>query len=235
MEEHMKTIMSLNKLSKAIGFERFFAGQALPLASRALVVVAALVVAPAIHAATPLTLDNFRSGHYLVSLTNAQAQDIHFAPLAAGNPLGPARETVFVIGANPYGQRSTLDIGKGIWILDGGFGVVPGVQIYYGWANATTPAPLGLDLSAYSAFQLTFAGIATESVLGVDITVWTHSGGVYAANTFLPPDVSVLSVDLQFSSFQPSALDASDIDYIGIVTWGGGTNSYGITSFQAVP
>ena len=155
--------------------------------------------------------------------------------MAPGSPLGPARETVFVIGSNPYGQRSILDIGKGIWILDGGFGVVPGVQIYYGFANATTPAPLGLNLSAYSAFQLTFAGISTEDVLGVDITVWTHSGGVYAANTFLRPDVNVLSVDFQFSSFQPGPLDASDIDYIGIVTWGGGTNSYGITSFQAVP
>jgi hypothetical protein len=199
-----------------------------------LVVVSALV-APAVHAATPLTLDGFKAGHYVVSLTAAQSQDVHFAALAPGSPLGPARETVFVIGSNPYGQRSILDIGKGIWILDGGFGVVPGVQIYYGFANATTPAPLGLNLSAYSAFQLTFAGISTEDVLGVDITVWTHSGGVYAANTFLRPDVNVLSVDFQFSSFQPGPLDASDIDYIGIVTWGGGTNSYGITSFQAVP
>jgi hypothetical protein len=235
MKEYRKTIMLLNKLSNAIGFEGFFAVQAFALTSRALVVVAALVVAPAIHAASPLTLDNFKSGHYLVSLTNAQAQDIHFAPLAAGGLLGPTRETVFGIGTNPYGQRSSLDIGKGIWIVDGGFGVVPGVQIYYGWANATTPAPLGLNLSAYSAFQLTFAGIATEDVLGIDITVWTHSGGVYAANTFLTADVNVLSVDFQFSSFQPSALNASDIDFIGIVTWGGGTNSYGITSFQAVP
>ena len=192
------------------------------------------LVAPAIHAATPLVLDNFKAGHYVVSLTTAQAQDIHFAPLAAGSPLGPARETVFGIGANPYGQRSTLEIGKGIWIVEGGFGVVPGVQIYYGFSDATTPAPLGLNLSAYSAFQLTFVGICTEDVLGVDITVWTHSGGIFSANTFLSPDVNVLSVDFPFTSFQPAALDASDIDTIGIVTWGGGTNSYGITSFQAI-
>lgn len=220
---------------KMIAFESFFAGQALPPTSRALMAVAALLLPPAIHAANPLTLDNFKSGHYLVSLTTAQSQDIHFAPLAAGDLLGPARETVFVIGANPYEQRSTLDIGKGIWIVDGGFGVVPGVQIYYGWANATTPAPLGLNLAAYSAFRLTFVGVATEEVLGVDITVWTHSGAVYAAQTSLTPQVNETSVDFQFSSFKPSALDAGDIDYIGIVTWGGGTNSYGITSFQAVP
>jgi hypothetical protein len=42
--------MSTNKFSKAIGFERFFAGQALPLASRAMLAVSALMVAPAIHA-----------------------------------------------------------------------------------------------------------------------------------------------------------------------------------------
>jgi hypothetical protein len=226
--------MLLEELIKAIAFKRPFAGPGLPRLSCALVAVYAFML-PASQAATALTLDNFKSGHYVVSLTTAQAQDIHFAPLAAGSPVGPARETVFGIGTNPYGQRSTLDIGKGIWIVDGGFGIVPGEQIYYGWADATTPAPLGLDLSAYSAFQLTFAGIATESVLGVDITIWTHSGGVYAAQTFLPPDVNILSVDFQFSSFQPGALDASDIDTIGIVTWGGGTNSYGITSFQAIP
>jgi hypothetical protein len=226
--------MLLKTLKRTIACKRRFAGPGLRLISCMLVAVYAFLLSP-IQAATPLTLDNFKSGHYAVSLTNAQAQDIHFAPLAAGSPLGPARETVFGIGGNPYGQRSTLDIGKGIWIVDGGFDVVPGVQIYYGWADATTPAPLGLDLSAYSAFQLTFAGIATESVLGVDITVWTHSGGVYAAQTFLPPDTNVLSVDFQFASFQPGALDASDIDTIGIVTWGGGTNSYGITSFQAIP
>ena len=45
------------ELSKLIGLERFFAGQALPLASRALLAVAALAVVPGIHAATPLTLD----------------------------------------------------------------------------------------------------------------------------------------------------------------------------------
>ena len=66
--------MLLNKLTKAIRFERFFVGQALPLARCALVVVSALV-APAIHAATPLTLDNFKAAHYQVSLTTAQSPD----------------------------------------------------------------------------------------------------------------------------------------------------------------
>jgi hypothetical protein len=196
---------------------------------------AAALAAPAIHAATPLTLDNFKTGHYTVSLTTAQSQDVHFAPLAPGSPLGPARETVLVIGSNPYGQRSTLDIGKGTWIVDGGFGVVPGVQIYYGFADATTPAPLGLNLSGYSRFRLNFAGISTADVLGVEIAVWSHSGSVYAAQVLLSPAVDEFSQDFLFSSFSPSALDPSDIDTIGIVTWGGGTNSYGITSFEAVP
>jgi hypothetical protein len=226
--------MLLNKLMKAIRFDRFFVGQALPLARCALVVVSALV-APAIHAATPLTLDGFKAGHYVVSLTAAQSQDVHFAPLAPGSPLGPARETVFVIGGNPYGQRSTLDIGKGIWILDSGFGVIPGVQIYYGFANATTPAPLGLNLSGYSAFRLNFAGISTALSLGVEIAVWAHSGAVYGAQVLLSPEVDAFSEDFLFSSFTGGSLDASDINYIGIVTWGGGTNSYGITSFEAVP
>jgi len=206
--------MLLNKLTKTI------------------VAVSALV-APAIHAATPLILDDFKSGHYQVSLTSSQ--DIHFAPLASGSKLGPARETVFDVGTSPYGQRSTLDIGKGIWIVDGGFGVNPGVQIYYGFANATTPAPLGLDLSSYSAFQLTFSGLAVEVVLGVEIAVWAHSGAVYGAQVFLPSTPNITSVQIPYSSFAGGSIDASDIDYIGIVTWGGGTYTYGITSFEAIP
>jgi hypothetical protein len=42
--------MSLNKLSKVIGLEKFFAGQTLPLAARALVVVSALLASPAVNA-----------------------------------------------------------------------------------------------------------------------------------------------------------------------------------------
>jgi len=206
--------MLLNKLTKTI------------------VAVSALV-APAIHAATPLILDDFKSGHYQVSLTSSQ--DIHFAPLAPGSRLGLARETVFDVGTSPYGQRSTLDIGKGIWIVDGGFGVTPGVQIYYGFANETTPAPLGLDLSSYSAFQLTFSGLAVEVVLGVEIAVWAHSGAVYGAQVFLPSTPNITSVQIPYSSFAGGSIDASDIDYIGIVTWGGGTYTYGITSFEAIP
>ena len=37
------------------------------------------------------------------------------------------------------------------------------------------------------------------------------------------------------STFVPGALDPGDMDAIGLVTWGGGTYSYGITSFEAVP
>lgn len=184
--------------------------------------------------AQTLTLDNFKSGAYTVTLEAPQAQNEHFAPLSAGSRLGPARETVLTIGANPYGQKTTLDIHKGICILDGGFGVIPGVQIYYGFADATTPAPLGLNLTGYSAFRLNFAGISTELSLGVEIAVFAHSGAIYGAQQILSPTPSNLSVDFPFSSFVPSAVDVSDIDTIGIVTWGGGTNSYGITSFQAV-
>jgi hypothetical protein len=209
--------------------------QALPLACRALGVLSALLVVSAMQAASPLVLDDFKSGHYTVSLTTAQSQNTHFAELSAGTPLGPARETVFMIGANPYGQSSTLDIGKGIWILDGGFDAAPGVQIYYGYLSANTPAPLGLDLNDYSAFRLDFAGIATEQFLGVEIEIWAHSGAVYSSQVSLTPAVNSFSETFKFSDFLPSALDASDIDYIGIVTSGGGTNSYGITSFQAVP
>ena len=58
---------------------------------------------------------------------------------------------------------------------------------------------------------------------------------MYGAQVLLSPEVDAFSEDFLFSSFTGGSLDASDINYIGIVTWGGGTNSYGITSFEAVP
>src|SRR5579863_10154502 len=113
--------------------------------------------------AATFTLDDFKSGNYVVSLENANARDIHFAELAPGSPLGPARYTVFTPGPNPYAQWSSLNIGNGICILDSGFGVIPGVQIYYGWASPTRSAPLGLNLSGYAAFRVNFAGISTAA------------------------------------------------------------------------
>ena len=133
---------------KMTAFDRFFAGQALPSASRATVAVAALLLPARHHAANPLTLDNFKSGHYLVSLTTAQSQDIHFAPSHRRRSPRPRSRNSLCDRGQSIRATDTLDIGKGIWIVDGGFGVVPGVQIYYGWANATTPAPLGLNLAA---------------------------------------------------------------------------------------
>src|ERR1017187_5926665 len=69
-----KETMLLSTLTKAIRFERFFAGQALPL-SRCAPVVLYPLVAPANHAAPPLTLDNFKAAHSQVSLRTAQSPD----------------------------------------------------------------------------------------------------------------------------------------------------------------
>ena len=200
--------------------------------------VMAVVWIPLLSFAQTLTLDNFTSGTYVKHLSNAQTQDTHYAKLPPHSPLGAARQTFFVVSPNPYAQQSTLDIGKGICIVDAGFGTVPGLDIGYGFTLSGTEVPLGLDLGGYSAFQLNFAGIATSEDLGAIIAVFLHSGGNYASELVLPTYANPISIDFPFSGFnKPGGLtqaDVSDIDYIVIETFGGGFASYGITSFEAI-
>src|SRR5580704_3472690 len=127
-------------------------------------------------ASAQLTLDDFTSGAYVKHLNAGPQQDQHYAKLAHGSPLGQARQTNFSIGPNYYKQGATLSIGKGIWILDAGFGTVAASDITYGVSLTGSPAPLGLDLSGYSGFQLNFAGIASSEDLGVIVAVFPHNG-----------------------------------------------------------
>ena len=132
-----------------------------------------------------------------------------------------------------YGQRTKLQIGNGICIQEADFGIYPGLQIYYGYTLNGAPAPLGLNLGGYSAFQLNFAALSNFEPLGVEIAVWLHNGNVYAQQALLPPSTA-FSADFPFSKFTGGGLtqsDVSQIDYIGVVTWGG-TATFGITSFK---
>jgi hypothetical protein len=201
-------------------------------------VIAALwISAPA--SAQTLTLDNFTCGAYVRNLNTGSTTDKHYAPLCNDSPLGTARQTFFTIGPNYYDQGATLDIGKGIWILDAGFGTVGGVDVGYGFTTSGVETPLNLDLGGYSGFQLNFAGVATSEDLGVIIAVFLHNGGAYVSGlpNALPPYANPISIEYPFSGFsKPGGLtqaDVSDISYIVIEAYGGGYASYGITSFQA--
>jgi hypothetical protein len=189
-------------------------------------------------ASAQLTLDNFTSGAYVKHLNTGATQDLHYAKLAPGGLLGAARQTSFSIGPNYYTQGATLSIGKGIWIVDAGFGTVAAADITYGVTLTGVEAPLGLDLSGYTGFQLNFAGIASSEDLGVAIVVFPHDGNNCAYEMVLPTYANPISIDFPFSGFNKTGgltqADASDIDYIVIEAFGGGYASFGITSFQAI-
>jgi hypothetical protein len=188
-----------------------------------------------------LTLDDYAKGHYVKVLKTPEAIDIHYAALGPNNPLGAARQTVFQISSNPFAQSSTLDIGKGICIVDAGFFDPSALSISYGFSLSGVEVPLSLDLGAYSGFRLNFAGVSTSESLYVAITVFPHSGGYDDAVVVLPPNGNAFSVAFPFSGFTNGVgggaltqADVSDIDFIVIETGGGGFVSFGITSFQAV-
>jgi hypothetical protein len=201
-----------------------------------LAVIAALGIPR--NASAQLTLDNFTSGAYVKHLNTGATEDLHYAKLAPGSPLGAARQTNFSIGPNYYDQGATLSIGKGIWLLDAGFGTVPGSYLTYGVTLTGVEAPLGLDLGGYTGFRLNFAGVASSEDLGVAIVVFPHDGNNCAYELVLPTYANPIAIDFPFSGFnKPGGLtqaDASDIDYIVIEAYGGGYASFGVTSFQAV-
>ena len=191
-----------------------------------------------LQASAQLTLDNFISDAYVKHLNAGATQDLHSAKLASGSPLGATRQTNFSIGPNYYNQGATLSIGKGIWILDAGFGTVAASDITYGVTLTGVEAPLGLNLSAYTGFQLDFAGVASSEDLGVTIVVFPHDGNNCAYEMVLPTYANPISINFPFSGFNKAGgltqTDTSDIDYIVIEAYGGGFASFGITSFQAV-
>ncbi len=199
--------------------------------------VIALVWIP-VQASAQLTLDNFTSAQYVKHLNIANANDVHYAALPLNGFLGAARQTTFEIGSNLYAQSSTLDIGKGICIVDAGFGVTPALWIFYGETLSGTEVPLGLNLAGYSGFRLNFAGISTTEALLAIITVWPHDNGVpHDLELVLSPEVNPISVDFPFSTFSAGGLsqtDLGDIDYIFIQVQDGVSASWGITAFEAV-
>lgn len=205
---------------------------------RALAVLSILGIA-CMTASAQLTLDDFTKGKY-VKVLKTQTSDTHYEALPSGSLLGAARETVFTIGPNPYAQSSILDIGKGICIVGAGFENNAVLEIVYGFSLSGVEVPLGLNLGAYTAFQLNVAGVSSAGQPSMLIEVDPHSGGYYTAEVLLPSTPNPSSVVLPFSSFAQGGTgapltqaEASDIDYIVIIA-GSGYSSFGITSFQAV-
>jgi|GEM_PF-2173802 hypothetical protein len=197
-------------------------------------------------ASAQLTLDSFPNGNsgnpYVKTLTAAQSTTTHYEGLPSGSLLGAARETIFSIGANPYAQTSTIDVGGNILIVDTGFQAVAGLDIGYGFSTSGKEVPMGLNLGAYSGLQVNFAGVASTEAINVIVVVYPNSGGYYTAETTLYPNVDAKPATFLYTSFSKGGTgapltptEASNINYIIIeIETAGSTASYGITSFQAI-
>ena len=198
-------------------------------------------------ASAQLTLDNFPTGsdgNYVKSLTapsGAVSSATHTEPLPAGSPLGAGRWTNFIV-ASPYAQSSTVDVGNSILIVDSGFQNETILQMFYGVNVHGKQAPMGLNLGAYSGFQLNFAGsLSAPDDLAVLVEVWPSSGGYYISLVDVPPSYYPFSVAFPYTSFTPggggsgglTSAQASDISYIEIQFYSGYNQTYGVTSFQA--
>jgi hypothetical protein len=89
--------MLLSKLSKAIGSEIFFAGQALSPAFRALVVASALAAAPAMHADCLPSVPAGSQVPFSLSVHNSATRAVGYA---SGSLIGNSNNVFFVSGDN---------------------------------------------------------------------------------------------------------------------------------------
>lgn len=190
--------------------------------------------------AQTLMLDDFTRGSYKKTLTPSNPTDTAIKPLGPNSPLGAARETIFTLGPDQYGQSSTIDIGGGICIVDAGFHTNSPLQIFYGITTGGVETPMGLNLGAYSALQLNFPAISTDESLDVLIEIDPSSGGYYTSEVELSSTPNTSSISFPYTSFLQGGTgnvltqaEASNINYIYIVL-GASWSSFGITSFQAV-
>jgi hypothetical protein len=189
-----------------------------------------------------MILDDFTSGAYAVTLTDSEAQDKHLASGLA-TPVGPTRYTIFSVGqrcpsASPYGRSNALRIGNHICIQDFGFLSVPCLDICYGQGPVGSK-PLNLDLTKYSTFRLSFAGLITDSVLTADIGVWFHGVGRIGPEmkAVLAPSLQPFTREVSFESYRTKHVpfpNFADIDAINIVLQSGSPCSFGITCFEAI-
>ena len=199
----------------------------------------ALVWIP-VQASAQLTLDNFTSGTYVKRIINPNVHDLHYAAMPPNSPLGQARQTYFGAAPNPDGQWSTLDVGKGRLVVDAGFGCAANIEIDYGFNLAGSEVPLGLNLDGFTGFQLNFQGVATSEELIVVITIWPQTGGYWDYEIVLPPNPNAFPLSFPFSGFRNgeggslTQTDLSNINFIAVLAEGGGSASFGLTSFQAI-
>lgn len=184
----------------------------------------------------PLTLDDFQSRPTYAITLPPGGKDIH----TSSTP--PGRQTIFTNAAPSWNQPCTLDIGiqsgKGIFIVNSGFGVAFSALVSYGTMQNPPGRPLGLNLSAYSAFQINLAGLSASVGLVAEVVLRPHGSTLlHDAGVGLvhPPSENPFSITYPWSSFNNQPFALNDIDGIQVILGGGGlTITFGITSFQAV-
>jgi hypothetical protein len=187
------------------------------MATRATVMAAGLGLglAVAAPASAQVTIDDFRTGPYEVSIKSG-------ADLAVqtGSMLGGYRMTHLIVGsgpANPLDQAGALDIRPdGPLVVDAGYQVGPRLEVGYGYGPELELLELDQDLAAQGdRFRLHFE--ASDRVLNVNIVVFT--GSVYASLGYnLEASNEPFTHDFSFSDFRSvTAVDWAHIDSIILV------------------
>ncbi len=170
-------------------------------------------------------IDEFSSGKDLSinKVPSGEKQDLQKDASAAGG-----FRHVFLGAGSPLRRSATVGFVDGLLLLESGVDVGHGLQLFYGIDQKGNLAPLGLDLSGCSAFDVDFHSL--DGVLNFNIVLFTAAGALQAAENLEPPGVNTAPFTASFplSSFtnnteaRPAvAADFQSVDAVSISTQSG--------------
>jgi hypothetical protein len=167
----------------------------------------------------PLVLDNFQTGAGKIQATSGTQSVTQTGSGIVGG--GRSISIVYNPAApSQFGQPSTLQVRPSadpkvlppalIW--SNGFDAVPGIEVEYAGQNADTP--LGLNLTNYDRFRLSFEGLSGSIVLTAEVWYGGSFNFYGYQSCGLPASNIPFTVDIPFSAFNPglSPITWSDLD-----------------------
>lgn len=180
-----------------------------------------LAISLCVSAHANLTIDDFTTGAYLVSLISGS--DVN---TQSGSMLGGTRQTVLQVLANPLSRPVALDIGSGLSVLDNGSLAQSQLTLIY-LQGATT-----VDLSSYDRLRLHFVG--NDLPMNIQVAFYSPSGQAMGTSA-VAPGVG-FHHDVLFSSLMTfGTMDWSQVNYISVRFEPAPGGDFALSQLEVVP
>lgn len=180
-----------------------------------------LAISLCVSANASLTIDNFTTGAYSVSLITGVNSS-----LQSGSMLGGFRRTILQVLSNPLNRPVVLDIGSGLSVLDNGSLAQSQLTLIYLIGTTT------VDLSGYDRLRLHFVG--NDLPMNMQVAFYSPTGQAMGTSA-VAPGVS-FQHDILFSSLTTfGTMDWSQVNYISVRFEPSPSGDFALGQLEIVP